>query len=358
MATNIAQFAKKTLENYVPEVDKYLASYWQKELNRNFGFNPRQKTMVKELLLHSKEHNLRPSKRIRASFVSFGYKLSGQEVTSDVWKAACAIELVHTGILMHDDFMDRDDTRRAGPTTHKFFEGKLKSAHLGEAMAVTVGDAIFWYGFELLNECANSEVMSQMIRSCINTAYGQAYDVSLESFVDWTEDDVITLHKAKTAIYTYQNPLFVGALLGGIKDKKVYEILEAYSMDGGVAFQLQDDILGIFGTPEKTGKSADSDLLQGKCTLMVLNVLEHGTEPQKQALKKVWGQMTAKRADLDAAKQAILESGSYDYNKRMAQEYARKAASEAAKLRLLSNLNEEAIDYIQGIAEYMVIRDV
>jgi geranylgeranyl pyrophosphate synthase len=68
--------------------------------------------------------------------------------------------------------------------------------------------------------------------------------------------------------------------------------------------------------------------------------------------------MTAKRADLDAAKQAILESGSYDYNKRMAQEYARKAASEAAKLRLLSNLNEEAIDYIQGIAEYMVIRDV
>ena len=68
----------------------------------------------------------------------------------------------------------------------------------------------------------------------------------------------------------------------------MFELLHDYSMDGGVAFQLQDDILGVFGTPEKTGKSADSDLLQGKCTLLVLKVFEDGTTSQKIAVKKVY----------------------------------------------------------------------
>lgn len=358
MTTDNAAFAKRTLEAFVPEVDRHLTHFWSEEINRHFGFNKRQQETVIELLEHSKEHNLRPSKRIRASFVNYGYLLSGKTLTHDVWKAACAIELVHTGILMHDDFMDRDDTRRGGPTTHRFYETRLKSAHLGAAMAVTVGDAIFWYGFDLLNECSNKEVMAQMIRSCVNTAYGQAYDVSLESFVDWSEDDVITLHKAKTAIYTYQNPLFVGALLAGIKNPEVFNLLEKYSLDGGVAFQLQDDILGVFGSPEKTGKSADSDLLQGKCTLMVLHVFQNGTPSQKEVVKKVWGALKASRKDLDKAKEALIDSGSYAYNKQMAKEYSQKAADTAAKLRELPGLNTQAIDYIQGIAEYMVIREV
>lgn len=358
MATNSALFAKKTLEEYVPQIDQKLTTLWDKEINRHFGFNARQREVVKQLLIHSKEHNLRPSKRLRGSFVNYGYALSNLVPNDDIWKAACAIELVHTGILMHDDFMDRDDTRRGGPTTHKFFEQILKNSHLGEAMCVTVGDAIFWYGFELLAECGNLGAVTQLIRACVDTAYGQAYDVSLESFIDWTEDDVITLHKAKTAIYTYQNPLFIGMKLAGITNPSVYKIIEDYSMDGGVAFQLQDDILGVFGTPEKTGKSADSDLLQGKCTLMVLHLLQKGTKEQIAALKKVWGKLTASKSDLDLAKKALQASNSYEYNKQMAKDFAQKAANTAAKLRSINDLNSKAIDYIQGIAEYMVIREV
>jgi geranylgeranyl diphosphate synthase type I len=181
--------------------------------------------------------------------------------------------------------------------------------------------------------------------------------VTLEALQNWTEEDVIVLHKAKTAIYTYENPLFVGGYLAGLP-KEIFKILHEYSMDGGVAFQLQDDILGVYGDPEKTGKSADSDLKQGKCTLLILKALEIGTEAQRHIVNKVWGKFDkATREDLDEAKKAIRESGSYEYSKQLAIKYATKAAVSANKLRKL-NLNSEAVDYIQGIAEYMVEREV
>lgn len=355
---DLGQKAKKTLTDYVPVIDKKLAAYFDEEIKLGFGFNNRQKEMVRVLLEHSKEHNLRPSKRLRGSFVNYSFMLSGKKVDEKVWQAAEGVELVHTGILMHDDFMDRDDIRRGGPTTHKYFEKSFNSLHLGESMAVTTGDAIMFLGLERVLNCGNTNAARQLLRGITNTGYGQAYDLMLEAFPNWTENDVITLHKAKTAIYTYQNPLFIGAYLAEIHNTKVFEILHDYSMDGGVAFQLQDDILGVYGTPEKTGKSADSDLLQGKCTLLVLKLLQNGTKNQKIILHKVWGKLKASRTDLDKAKQAIIDSGSYIYSKETAIKYAKQAANTVAKLRAIKNLNSEAIDYIQGIAEYMVIREI
>ncbi len=351
--------AKKNLTDYVLEIDPKLSKYWDQEINQNFGYNQRQKDMVKVILEHTKEHNLRPSKRLRGSFVNYAYMLTGEKVTEKVWNAALGVELVHTGLLIHDDFMDRDETRRGAPTTHKFFEKKYEqSEHFGHSMAINAGDLAIFLGLELLIKTGSIKASEQMLRGISHTAFGQSYDVTLEFFTKWTEDDVMTLHKAKTAIYTYKNPLFVGAYLAGIEDKKVYDILDSYSMDGGVAFQLQDDILGIFGTPEKTGKSADSDIKQGKCTLLILYLLENGTQKQKESLKKVWGNLNATKEELDDAKQAIKDSGSYDYSKKTAVSLAKNAAMTASKLRDIRGLNVDSIDYIQGIAEYMVNRDV
>lgn len=360
--------AKQTLQSYVKLIDKRLSDYWDSEVELNFGFNQRQKEVVREMLLHSKEHNLRSSKRLRGSLVNFGFRLGGGKVTEKVWRAAMAVELVHTALLMHDDFMDRDEVRRGGPTTHKYYETKAVDApgafrsHYGESMAVNAGDAVLCLGYQLLLECGfaverTALAMKQMLRGIANTAYGQAYDVTLEVVKNWTEDDVISLHKAKTAVYTYENPLLIGITLAGVTGKKIKTILSDYAMDGGVAFQLQDDILGVFGSEEETGKSADSDLKQGKCTLLVLKALEMGNRAQKIAVEKVWGKMKANRADLDIAKKAIEESGSLEYSKKLAKKLAAKAAKTANKLRKF-NLNSGAVDYLQGIAEYMVEREV
>ena len=356
MHTDLAVKAKVTLENFVPVIDKRLASYFDKEIELNFGFNQRQKSVVKEMLLHAKEHNLRPAKRIRASFVYYGYLLGKTDATDSVWTAAMAAEVVHTALLMHDDFMDRDIVRRGGPTTHKYYEAKTKNPHYGNSMAVDTGDAVLCAGFDLLAGVADKKVIRQMLRAIVNTAHGQAYDITLETLGKWQEDDVINLHKAKTAIYTYENPLKIGGLMAGIPEEAL-KILHDYAMNGGVAFQLQDDILGVFGTPGKTGKSADSDLLQGKCTMLVLKVFSGGTNGQQNAVRKVWGKLEASRKNLDDAKQAVIDSGSLKYSNDLAREYAANAAKTASELRKL-HLNSEAIDYIQGIAEYMVNREV
>lgn len=351
--------AKDTLVGFVNKIDIKLVKYWESEISTNFGFNQEQKDLVRKILEHAKEHNLRTGKRIRASFVYYAYLLGNGVTDEKIWQAAEAVELVHTALLMHDDFMDQDPLRRGKPTTHVYFgEG---DSHYGDAMAVNVGDAVLCMGYERLLESGfDSELikraMSQLLRGITNTAYGQAYDVSLPKIGELSEERVMALHKAKTAIYTYENPLFIGAILGGASND-VLGILHKYSMLGGVAFQLQDDILGIFGDEEKTGKSADSDLLQGKVTLLVSKALELGNEDQRKIIRKVWGNKEAGDIDINEAKAVIKESGSYDYSVNVAKKLAKEAADWASKLRELK-LNIEAIDYLEGIANYLVERDV
>ncbi|MBP9817623.1 polyprenyl synthetase family protein [Candidatus Shapirobacteria bacterium] len=351
--------AKQALVNFVPIIDKKLEEYWKTELAKNFGYNQHQRDLVEKMLKHASEHSLRSSKRLRGAFTYYGYML-GKSVDERIWKASMGVELVHTALLMHDDFMDQDSVRRGRPTTHKYFEDGDK--HYGETMAVNMGDAVLEIGQELLIDADFEDRLvrratKKMLRGITQTVWGQAYDSTLEKIMEVVgEEDVIVLHKAKTAIYTYENPLYIGAILAGLEGE-VFEVLTEYSMDGGVAFQLQDDILGVYGDPEKTGKSANSDLLQGKVTLLILDTLKKGTPEQVADLKKVWGKRVATTDDIEKAKKAIADCGALDYSRSISRDYASKAAKTAERLRGL-NLNSEAIDFIQGIAEYMVTREV
>jgi len=351
--------AKDTLMQFVPIIDEKLKQYWEKEINLNFGFNQKQRYLVKKMLLHASEHNLRPAKRIRAAFVYYGYML-GKNPDENIWNAAMSVELVHTALLMHDDFMDQDEVRRGKLTTHKYFEDG--DSHYGESMAVDIGDAVLELGHELLlNSNFDPKLVlkanQKLMRGIANTAWGQAYDITVEKIIDrCNEDDTMTVHKAKTAIYTYENPLYIGAILAGLSSD-VLNVLTDYSMDGGVAFQLQDDILGVYGNPEKTGKSANSDLLQGKVTLLVLKTLQDGTPQQIANLKKVWGHRSAEETDINNAKQAIKDSGSLDYSIKISRELAHKAANTAQGLSKL-NCNQEAVDFISGVSEYMANREL
>ncbi len=360
METNdLDKRAKANLEKLAKEADTRLEKYWDEEVEKSFGFNKTQKELVRKMLLHAKEHNLRKAKRIRASFIYYSFLLGGVKADERVWKAAEAVELVHTALLMHDDFMDRDLVRRGEPTTHIFFADG--DEHYGDSMAVNVGDAVLCLGFEsLLTSGFEPEkvnvAMKQFLRGITNTAYGQAYDSSLSKLGEMTEEKVMSLHRAKTAIYTYENPLLIGGILSGL-DQETMEVLHDYSVEAGIAFQLQDDVLGIYGDEEKTGKSANSDLLQGKVTLLVSKALEIGTVEQKSDLMKVWGKLDADKADIEAAKMAIKESGAYKYSVEVARGYAKRASETIAKLHG-KGLEEEAVDYLEGIALYMVEREV
>jgi len=351
--------AKKKLEELVIKIDQKLENYWNEEIEKEFGFEEAQKGLVKKVLMHAKEHNLRAAKRLRASFVYYGYLLSGIKPDEEIWKVMEGIELVQTALLMHDDFMDEDKLRRGLPTTHEYFgEG---DKHYGESMAVNVGDVVLCLGYERVLSCGLDtervlEATRILMRGITNTAFGQIYDVTLPKLGELTEEKVLAVHRAKTSIYTFQNPLIIGGILAGL-DKKVLEILKEYSFKGGVAFQLQDDVLGMFGEQEKTGKSVNSDLLQGKSTLLIAKTLEMGNETQKKALLGAWGNKEATGEAIEKAKMAIKESGSLDYSIDKAKSFAREAMEIAESLNK-DNLGKEAVDYLKGIADFIVTREI
>lgn len=360
MAENILGIqAKEKLERFVIECDQHLQKYWDAEIGRDFGYNSSQKKIVRKILEHANEHNMRKAKRIRAAFVYYAYMLGGNAESEKIWKAAEAVELVHTALLMHDDFMDKDLVRRGKPTTQVYFgEG---DGHYGDCMAVNVGDSVLCLGFERLLDSGFdiklvNKAMSKMLRGIANTGFGQAYDVSLPKLGELTEEKVMSLHRAKTAIYTYENPLLIGAILSEVGDW-VQEVLTKYAVKGGVAFQLQDDILGVFGDEEKTGKSSNSDLLQGKVTLLAVKVMEKGTDDQRIDFLKVWGNEKAGKDDIEKAKRAIVDSGAYEYSLETARRMSEEAVNEIMALRG-KGLFEPAIDFLEGIARYMVERKV
>lgn len=351
---DLGKKAKQTLMKFVGEIDGRLEAYWKEVLKNNCGHSARQKKLINEIVRHLQEHNLRPGKRFRGSLVYYGYKLGGGEINEGIWKVAMAMELVQTGLLMQDDFMDESEERRGKITTHKYFSQR-GGVKYGDSMAVTVGDVVWnlGYGLMMSSRLEKSRVLKAgriLADGLVETAWGQAMDLTMGIGGKWTEEDVIALHKSKTATYSCKIPLLIGGCLGGLNDK-VLDLLGELAMDMGVAFQLRDDVLGVFGDPKETGKSANSDLLQGKCTLLVLKAL------QRPEVRKVWGNKNASEAEIEAAKQAIRDSGSLEYSLNLMRKLAGKAASSATKLRELK-LDSEAIDYLQGIAEYMVEREV
>lgn len=367
MKSEKALAGKAKLENFVKLIDNELTNYFKNELKDIFGVSKKEKELDKNILEHIMEHDLRPAKRLRGSFIYYGYRLFKTDKEKELMKAAMSIELIHTALLMHDDFMDQDDTRRGKPTSHEYYKAyhiknnfRFDPLHYGESMAVTVGDTALMLGFEILGKSGfdtklKIDALNRTFRGITNTTYGQTFDITLEGMGVATEKDITDLHLAKTAIYTYENPLHIGAILAGA-DKKDLEIISKYAIPGGVGFQLQDDMLGLFGDTEKTGKPAHSDLRQGKMTLLIIKALEWASKEQKKKLLTIWGNHNLTDGEADIARQIVKNTGSLRYSIEVAHNWVKKAQKAIPEMKKL-NWNKESINYLDGIAQYMVERD-
>lgn len=359
MVTNsLGLGAKKTLESFVVEMDKKLAEYWEEEKNNNFGYSDLYRKLVRKMIDHASEHNLRKAKRLRGSLAYYGFLLGGK-MDERIWRVAVGMELIQTALLMHDDFMDEDLLRRGKPTTQVYFADGDR--HYGDSMAVNTGDVVLCLGYEQVAKCGFEsglvvKAMTTLLRGVAETAYGQAFDVSLSRINGLSETEVLALHKGKTSIYTYKNPLLVGGMLAGLSEAAL-KVMEDYAYLAGVAFQLQDDVLGLFGDEEKTGKSSNSDLIQAKNTLLIIKALEMVNEEQKESMLKVWGNKKASLGDIEKVKKTIMDCGSVEYSVLVSRKIAGEAVEKIRELRKMK-LNTKAIDYLEGIADYMVNREM
>jgi len=320
----------------------------------------RRKRVIEEIA----KFTLSGGKRIRPSLMILGYAGSKGVVDSRIVKASISIELVHSYLLMHDDVMDRDELRRNRPTVWKVFKdlhdelyGPEDSTHYGYSMAIIAGDlaaayavqALLQSGFEYDVVIKVIELMQDIIEK---TGHGQILDMTLEKepLSAIKEEDVLEVHKLKTAIYTIEGPLKMGGILARA-DRALLDVYSKYAIPVGIAFQLQDDILGVFGDETVVGKPVDSDIKEGKRTLLVVKAWERATPDQRKVLERTLGNRAASKDDVEAVREIIRSTGALEYVKSLALKFANEGISVIEDADMSSDVKEVLGDLARMVVE-------
>ncbi|RZU72668.1 geranylgeranyl diphosphate synthase type I [Micromonospora kangleipakensis] len=249
-------------------------------------------------------------KRVRPTFAYWGWRgvVGGDGPLPAVLPALAALELLHTFALVHDDVMDASDTRRGLPTAHRAAAARHRAAghvgdpdRFGETVAVLIGDLCMVWADRLLAHAAVPPTRLLDVRRCydqmrIETVAGQYLDVLGENdAANWSVDRALRVARYKTASYTVQQPLLFGACLAGVAaDAPLIAAYTRYGLAVGEAFQLRDDLLGVYGDPAATGKPAGDDLRTGKPTALLMLARQLATPTQRRALDRA-GSVTGAR---------------------------------------------------------------
>ncbi|MDN4474584.1 polyprenyl synthetase family protein [Demequina sp. SYSU T00192] len=238
---------------------------------------------------------------------------------------AAALELFQTAALLHDDVLDGSDTRRGRPAAHKVFEAQHRdagwqgdAAAYGRSGAILAGDVALiaaQRGATLAARRAGDGVADLFDEMAALVTAGQHLDmrvaVSPVAALPGLHDEIRTIMRAKTASYTAEFPLALGAAAAGAPAATV-AALRAAGLPLGIAFQLRDDVLGLTGAPERTGKPVGDDLREGKRTLLVWHGVTHGSGAQRDAVLAVLGRADAGEDEIRAAIDAVAASGALD----------------------------------------------
>jgi geranylgeranyl diphosphate synthase type I len=271
-------------------------------------------------------------KRLRAAFCYWGFRAIRPEVDDEdaLLRACASLELLHASALVHDDFMDASDTRRGRPATHRAFAGAHAAAgwtgdpqQYGAAAAILLGDLLLTWADELLRRCglpldrvAPALDVFDLCRS--EVVAGQFLDVSVQARGRADVGTAMTVLRYKSAKYSVERPLHIGAALAGATPAQLDE-LTAFGLPLGEAFQLRDDQLGVFGDPAATGKPAGDDLVEGKRTVLVALTLDAVPGDRADQLDAALGRPLT-GVQVEELRQLITDSGASDQVEAMIEE--------------------------------------
>jgi geranylgeranyl diphosphate synthase, type I len=261
-------------------------------------------------------------KRLRPAFAYWGWRAAGGSATKaqSIYVAGAAIELVHASALVHDDLMDDSATRRGLPTAHRQFSqvrpvGNVgrQTAQFGQMAAILLGDMLLSWSDELLGQSgfkpkalARGRVYFDRLRT--EVVAGQYLDVLAQTSGTSTVSDAMRVIRYKSAKYTVERPLQFGAALAK-GSKPLLRALSSYGVPLGEAFQLRDDMLGIFGDPRETGKPAGDDIRDGKRTLLIARAYDRASKTQRKVLDANVGQSRIDARGTAAVQLVLRETG-------------------------------------------------
>ncbi len=365
MSDKVITFARQALAEHKSAIDRAMAEYFEIEFKRyNSEF-----TEFSEIAMNSlKETATIGGKRLRGSLLIHAYYAAGGKDEEVALRAAVAIETVHAYLLILDDFIDESKLRRGVPTAHRamknyFTTHKLQgdSEHFGESVAVTIGAAGMHFASNLIAkldvpEKHKLQAMIGINNAAIKTAHGQLNDLYEKSIdpVSVTEEDILSIMSLKTGYYTFYSPLNVGSLLAGMSRHDAQD-WKKFSLLAGRAFQIQDDIIGIFGVDSKTGKSNLDDMREGKITLLVRYALDSCNESDCKFILENLGNKEITQSDLDKIKNIFESSGALERAKQQASKYSKGGLKELEASGLNNNNQKE---YLIGLTGYIIERDL
>lgn len=337
---------KSEIYNFKTIIDNELNNFFSETIADNrLNFN-------KPFLEAIKEFTLRGGKRIRPILILNGFLACGGDKakTVEVIKASICIELMQSSFLIHDDIMDEADTRRNKPTVHKLLG--INQAILAGNIAMVLGQSI------ILNSNFPADIKLKALQKfneiVKTTNYGQFLDLILseKDINDVSEEEINQVMLLKTAKYTIEGPLQLGAIFAGAIDNQLQELYNI-SIPLGIAFQIQDDILGIFADEKELGKSVYSDVQENKKTLLVWYAYNNSDPDQKLFIKSILGKNDITPNEFEELKKIIIDTGSLDYSKKMAQSLISEANNNINK----SSINKEAKDFLLNFADYLIKRE-
>jgi geranylgeranyl diphosphate synthase, type I len=242
-------------------------------------------------------------KRLRPAFAYWGYRGAGGVDSDAVVAAVAALELVQASALIHDDLMDRSDTRRGEPSVHRRFARRHRAAGwrgdpdaFGDSAALLLGDLCLVWSDELLHTAgldADALTRARPVFDEMRTevTVGQYLDMLTQATGDTSVERAGTVARYKSAKYTVERPLLIGAALAGAP-AAVCDAYSGFGLPLGEAFQLRDDVLGVFGDPARTGKPAGDDLREGKRTFLVAAAFAAADPADRAALTAGLGDPT------------------------------------------------------------------
>ena len=354
------------------EIEDYLAMFKNRiniELEKFFKSKIKQvkndnkpKELV-EIIESLEKFTLNSGKRIRPILFYFGYIIGGGKDKSEILKASISIELIHSYLLIHDDIIDRDNFRHGNFSMHYSYAKKsendfknIDSKHFGVSMAIIAGDMASVLGYEILTNSSFSvdlkaKAIEKLNQIVSNTIAGEALDVILVEYPNVKIKRICEMQKYKTAKYTIEGPLQLGAILAGA-DKDFLDSLSRFAIPVGIAFQIQDDIIGIFGDEKKIGKPVGSDIKEGKKTLLFAKALEKANDAQRRILNSSLGNKNININDIDRVRDIIVKTGSLKFSTNKAKELIEDAKKSLNDLEA----SEENKKFLNNLADFVVQR--
>jgi geranylgeranyl diphosphate synthase type I len=291
------------LEGVVARVDARLTALFASKRDEAARTSPEALELVDAVA----QLTMRGGKRLRPAALYAGFvAVDGSGDPSRTLDVSAALELLQTYFLIQDDWMDGDEERRGGPSTHVALARKRGNAQLGASLAILASDLASGFAWELMGlapfpAAGAREALTLFARTHFEVVLGQQLDLL-------GHDDVALVHQLKTGSYTVRGPLGLGALLASASAEQL-AALERFGTPLGLAFQLRDDLLGSFGARDAVGKPIGNDLRAGKRTALIAEARSTLSADAAAILDGVLGNASASDQAVARAVQALLDSG-------------------------------------------------